>query len=75
VKKYRNDKEWKDLFEEQERNGMNAKRFCREKGRRANVDYRKKKSLTGEGGLVRLPVLSTRATTRLSREEKRMRRR
>ena len=62
MKKYRSDKEWRALFGEQERSGMNAKRFCREKGVCANAYYQKKKSLTGGGGLVRLPMISAGAT-------------
>ena len=56
MKKYRSDQEWRALFGEQDRSGMNAKRFCREKGVCANVYYRKKKSLAGDGEMVRLPV-------------------
>jgi hypothetical protein len=56
VKKYRSETEWRMLFGEQERSGMNAKNFCREKGVCANVYYRKKKSLSGEGGLVKMPI-------------------
>ena len=62
MKKKRSDKEWKMLIGEQERSGTNAKQFCREKGLCANVFYRKKKLLTGEGGLVRLPMVSASAT-------------
>jgi hypothetical protein len=56
MKKYRSEAEWRLLFSEQKRSGMNAKNFCREKGICVNVYYRKKKSLAGEGGLVKLPV-------------------
>ena len=56
MKKYRSEEEWRRLFSEQERSGMNAKNFCREMGLCANVYYRKKKSLANEGTLVKLPV-------------------
>jgi hypothetical protein len=56
MRNFRSDEEWRILFGEQERSGMNAKRFCREKGLCANVFYRKKKSLTEGSGLIRLPV-------------------
>ena len=56
MKKYRSEAEWRMLLSEQERSGMNAKNFCREKGICANVYYRKKKSLSVEGGWVKLPI-------------------
>ena len=56
MKKYRSDAEWLLLFGEQKRSGLNTKEFCREKGICTNVYYRKKKTLSTEGGLVKLPI-------------------
>jgi hypothetical protein len=56
MKKYRSEKEWRDLFAEQKESGKNAKQFCRVKSVNANVFYRKKKLLENNEGLVRLPM-------------------
>ena len=56
MKKYRSEKEWRDLFAEQQQSGQSAQQFCRVKGVNANVFYRKKKQMGGGGGLVRLAV-------------------
>ena len=62
MKKYRSAEEWRTLFHEQEGSGQSVKQFCRTKGINVNVFYRKKKSLTEGGGLVRLPVGIERTT-------------
>ena len=56
MKKYRSEAEWRMLFTEQTASMKSVKQFCQTKGVNANVFYRKKKSLAGGGGLVRLPV-------------------
>jgi hypothetical protein len=56
MKRYRSDEEWRSLFHEQAASSKSTKQFCQNKGINANVFYRKKKSLTEGGGLVRLPV-------------------
>jgi len=56
MKKYRSEEEWRTLFAEQEKSGLNVRQFCLQQGLNTNVFYRKKKDLSKKSGFCRLPV-------------------
>ena len=54
MKKYRSEEEWRTLFAEQEKSGLNVRQFCLQQGLNTNLFYRKKKELSKQSGFGRL---------------------
>lgn len=57
MKKYRTEKEWEFLIDEQINSGLNVTTFCKQKGIHPNHFYRKRTEInTDEDSLVKLDI-------------------